>query len=279
MPHQVNRISRAAYAEARGRKLAGADDTDGRGQYARHAGAQGTARSRSSLRPPGITTSTSISHLALGMHGLYFLNQPQRAQVAELRDTAPAIARGPPTGAGSRPGQRSPARSVKIIFDEARPLADRERAAGPLLLANALDAARSEMDDLDAAVKSVRLALGDQGFARLHVIVVARAHGARRRGAVRVPLSACWASAKARGSSSRKASGTSRAISTLLGTHLIDASVGAAFSAMRFACIAICSRTRRRRCWQKRDQSPTWCRAQGRGAAGAASGRAARARA
>ena len=223
----LNRISRAAYASARTRALAAAGPALIVGP-SHITLVQGAARSELELAPPRYHDLKSISHLALGMHGLHLLNQPQPAQVAELRDAAQR-ALAALDGRGLTREQIDRQREiVKIMFDDTRPLADRQRAAGPLLLANALDAARAEIDDLDAAVKSVRATLGDGAFARLHVIVVG-AHMARegeiamqyfertlgeREGLKLVFAEGVW---------------DEPGELQLLGTHLIDASVGEAF--------------------------------------------------
>src|SRR6266852_1598170 len=94
--------------------------------------------------------------------------------------------------------------------------------------ANALDAARTEIADLDAAVEAVRRALGPAEFARLHVIVVG-AHMARegevamqyfekllgeREGLRLVFAEGLW---------------DEPSELQLLATHLLDASVGEGF--------------------------------------------------
>src|SRR3954463_12635631 len=83
----LNRISRAAYAAARGRALAAAGPALIVGP-SRITLLHGSARSEFELAPARYHDLKSISHLALGMHGLFLLDQPQPAQVAGLRDAA-----------------------------------------------------------------------------------------------------------------------------------------------------------------------------------------------
>src|SRR3954471_8491994 len=134
---ELNRMSRAAYAEARGRALAAAGPSLIVGP-SRITLLRGPARTEFELAPARYHDLKSISHLALGMHGLHLLNQPSPARVAALRDAAQRSLAAL-DGRGLTPQQLDRQREiVTIMFDEARPLAERERAAGPLLLANAL---------------------------------------------------------------------------------------------------------------------------------------------
>src|SRR3954469_4579030 len=82
---ELNRISRAAYAEARGRALAAAGPSLIVGP-SRITLLRGAARTEFELAPARYHDLKSISHLALGMHGLYLMSQPAPARVAELRD-------------------------------------------------------------------------------------------------------------------------------------------------------------------------------------------------
>lgn len=223
----VNRVARAAYAEARGRALSGAGPVLIVGP-ARITLLDGGGRSEFELSPARYHDLKSIAHLALGMHGLHFRNDPAPARVAELRDAAHR-ALAALDGRGLTPELLDRQREiVRILFDESQPIAARERAVAPLLLANALDAARTEIADLEAAVEAVRGALGPAKFGRLQVIVVG-AHMARegeiamqyfekllgeREGLRLVFAEGVW---------------DEPGELQLLGTHLIDASVGEAF--------------------------------------------------
>lgn len=171
----LNRIARGAYAEARGRALTGAGPVLIVGP-AHVTLLNGGSRTEYELAPARYQELKSIAHLALGLHALHYRAVPDRAAVERLR-----AASGQALDAlqGLTPGQMERQREiVRISFDETRPVAARERALAPLLLANALDAARAEIADLDAAVEGVRRALAPAEFARLHVIVVG-AHMAR----------------------------------------------------------------------------------------------------
>ena len=95
---------------------------------------------------------------------------------------------------------------LSAAVNHARDLPAYERAVAPLLLANAVDAARMEIDDLAAAVH----ALPPEVRERMHVIVVG-AHMARDREIAMQYF--------------EKLPGELQ----LLGTHLLDASVGQGF--------------------------------------------------
>ena len=197
------------------------------------------AGSRCSRAPQGPSSSwspgryddlKSIAHLALGLHSLFFQSDGDRARLAGLRSAAesalPAL-----RDRGLTPAQLDRQREIvrlSLAVQSARDLPAYERAVAPLLLANALDAARAEIADLDAAVEAARRALGPEEFARLHVVVVG-AHMARegeiamqyfekllgeREGLRLVFAEGLWDEA-----SELK----------LLATHLLDSSVGEGF--------------------------------------------------
>jgi hypothetical protein len=176
---ELNLAARAAYAEARERAQADAGPVLIVGP-ARitllHAGARGEFE----LRPARYDDLKAIDHFALGLHSLHFQASPDPARVAELR----ALAARALDALGSRgltPAQLERQREIvrlSLAPDGAQGSAAWERAVAPLLLANALDAARAEIADIDAAVAAARRALGAAEFARLHVIVVG-AHMAR----------------------------------------------------------------------------------------------------
>jgi hypothetical protein len=222
---ELNKEARAAYAEARERALghAGPVLIVGPGRITLlNAG----TRSEFELRPAIYDDLKAIDHLALGLHSLQFQATPDPKRVAELRALAAAAL----DALGSRgltPAQLE--RQREIVRLSFAPDAW-ERAVAPLLLANAVDAARAEIADMDAAVAAMRRALGPAELARLHVIVVG-AHMARegeiamqyfeqllgeREGLRLVYAEALW---------------DERSELQLLATHLIDADVGESFFA------------------------------------------------
>ena len=176
---ELNAAARAAYAEARGRALAAAGPVLIVGP-AQITLLDGAARSTFELTPPRYHFLKAMAHLALGLHALHYLAEPDPARLAALRSAASRAldelsTRGLPEAQLNR--QREIVR-LSLAFSADGGLAGYERAVAPLLLANALDAARAEIADLDAAVEAARRALGPAGFARLHVVVVG-AHMAR----------------------------------------------------------------------------------------------------
>ena len=175
----LNRVARAEYEEARGRALSHAGPVlivgPGRIKLL-----QGTSRVEFELVPRSYQDLKSIAHLALGMHSLFFQTDGDPARLAGLRAAATNALltlsdRGLTSAQLDR--QREIVR-LSLAVEGARDIPAYERAVAPLLLANALDAARAEIADLDAAVEAVRRALGAQEFARLQVVVVG-AHMAR----------------------------------------------------------------------------------------------------
>lgn len=224
----LNRTARAAHAEARARALANAGPVLIVGP-ARVTLLHGGSRHEFELHPQRYHDLKSIAHLALGLHALHFQAAPDPGRLQELRDAAtralPALAsRGLSTEQIER--QREIVR-LSLAFEGPAGLAAYERAVAPLLLANAMDAARAEIADLDAAVAATRLLLGPE-FARL-CVVVPGAHMARegelalqyfeqllgeREGLRLVFAEGLWHEA---------------AQLELLGTHLLDASVGEGF--------------------------------------------------
>src|SRR3954469_954182 len=221
----LNRIARDAYADARARALASAGPVLIVGP-ARIALLNGGARTDYELAPAPYQELKAICHLALGLHALHYRAVPEPQRLGQLRAAADraieALHALPPEQVER---QRE---IVRLSFDETRPFELRERAVAPLLLANALEAARAEIADLDVAVESVRRALTAPELARLHVIVVG-AHMARegeiamqyfekvlgeREGLRLVFAEGLWDEASEL---------------QLLATHLLDASVGESF--------------------------------------------------
>jgi hypothetical protein len=225
----LNRQARAAYAEARTRALAGAGPVLIVGPAHVTLLHDGAWR-EFELQPRLYHDLKTIAHLALGLHSLCFATKPDPVRWQALRDAAPAALReleGHGLEAEQLQRQREIVRLSLALQDPAG-LAEYERAVAPLLLANAEDAARAEIGDLDGAVGAARQELGEAGFARLHVVVVG-AHMARegeiamqyfeqllgeREGLRLVFAEGLWDEASEL---------------QLLGTHLLDASVGQGF--------------------------------------------------
>lgn len=222
----LNHAARAAYADARSRALQHAGPVLIVGPAHVTLLANG-ARSEMELTPPRYHELKSMAHLALGLHSLFFESQGDPARLAELRKDASAAL---DALQGLTPEQLQRQREIVRLSLGVNGPADLpayERAVAPLLLANAVDAAQGEIDDLDKAVDATRRTLGDD-FARLHVIVVG-AHMARegeismqyfekllgeREGLRLVFAEGVW---------------DEPGELQLLGTHILDASVGEGF--------------------------------------------------
>jgi len=175
----LNRVARTAYAEARDRALANAGPVLIVGP-AHITLLQGASRTELELVPAIYQDLKSIAHLALGLHSIYFESPGDPARLAGLRAAASRALEGL-GDRGFTSAQIDRQREIirlSLAVGGARDLPAYERAVAPLLLANALDAASAEIADLDAALAAARGALGPEGFARLHVIVVG-AHMAR----------------------------------------------------------------------------------------------------
>jgi hypothetical protein len=220
-PTDLNAVARADYAEARQRLLSQAGPILIVGPKQIKL-IDGKDPEFLELAPPAYHQLKAISHLALGVHSLFLAQTPPPEKLAELRNAA---------GKAQLPEPRErQERIVKLslqALDGSLDVATYEREVGPLLLENALDAARLEIADLDAAVARAKARLGP-GFADLHVIVVG-AHMARegeialqyfeklfheREGLRIVFAEGVW---------------DEPAALQLLGTHLIDATVGQGF--------------------------------------------------
>ncbi|HLQ38118.1 MAG TPA: hypothetical protein VK348_09970 [Planctomycetota bacterium] len=225
----LNRVARAAYAAARTRALANAGPVLIAGPE--HVTLlHGGARDEFELLPARYQDLKSIAHLALGLHALWFQAVPDPASLRQLQAAAAKAVLALGTrglSAEQIERQREIVRLSRAV-DGAAALPAYERAVAPLLLANALDAARAEIADLDAVVLATRSALGPADFARLQVVVVG-SHMARegdpvmqyfeqllgeREGLRLVFAEGLWDEA---------------AELQLLGTHLLDASVGEGF--------------------------------------------------
>src|SRR5215813_2127444 len=172
---ELNHFARTAYAQARERALANAGPVLIVGPE-RITLLQAGVRSELELRPARYQDLKAIAHLALGMHALQFQAAPDPARVAELRGLAEKALEA--LGRDLTPAQIERQRKIVRLTLEPDRSVGWERAVAPLLLENALDAARAEIGDLDAAMGDVRRRLGPAELERLHVIVVG-AHMAR----------------------------------------------------------------------------------------------------
>jgi hypothetical protein len=225
----LNRVARAAYAEARSRALGHAGPVLIVGP-AHIALLNGASREELELVPPRYHDLKSIAHLALGLHALWFESRGDPARLGELQAAASrALAALQDRGFTAEQIDRQRAIfRLSLAVRSAGDLPGYERAVAPLLLANALDAAAAEIADLDAAVAAVRRSLPPEEIARLHVVVVG-AHMARegeiamqyfekvlgeREGLRLVYAEGVWDEASEL---------------QLLATHLLDASVGEGF--------------------------------------------------
>src|SRR5205814_8690082 len=83
----LNRVARAAYADARGRALAGSGPVLIVGP-ARIALLNAGTRTEYELVPARYHDLKAIAHLALGLHALHFHTAPDAARLAELRAAA-----------------------------------------------------------------------------------------------------------------------------------------------------------------------------------------------
>lgn len=172
---ELNRCARAAYAEARERALANSGPVLIVGPdriTLLHAG----TRRELELRPARYQDLKAMAHVALGLHALQFQATPDPARVAELRALAEKALES--VGRDLTPAQVERQRQIVRLTLGPDRSAGWERAVAPLLLENALDAARAEIADLDAAITAVHRLLGPAELERLHVIVVG-AHMAR----------------------------------------------------------------------------------------------------
>ena len=141
---------------------------------------QRSSRREFELVPRSYQDLKSMAHLALGLHSLFFQADPDAARLAGLRAAAgnALLALRDRGLTSARLDRQREIVRLSLSVESARDLPGYERAVAPLLLANALDAARAEIADLDAAVEATRRALGPEQFAVLHVVVVG-AHMAR----------------------------------------------------------------------------------------------------
>ncbi len=150
---------------------------------------RGGVETRERFTPPLYHQLKSISHLALGIHGALRpsvarpVDQALRDRVASLRDKAGVVA-GRLGEIGLPPALVERQRRVlgmSLAFldrvtaagtvDEAA-IQEYGRAVAPLLLANAADAARVQLDGLHAVVQRWRSQLTPDEWQRLYVVVL-----------------------------------------------------------------------------------------------------------
>jgi len=229
---RLNQAARTSYAEARGRALAHAGPVIWAGtdkMVLLRAG----ARDEASAIPPGYHELKSVAHVALGLHGLLADGHPDPARLRELRQAiegaSPALQQFPPEQAAR---QREILSSALALLDGPHAPADLaswERKVAPLLLANAYDAARAQLELVDKAVRAWRAKLTEAEWSGLHVIVVG-AHMARE-GELKMQYFARLLGEPAEGGRLvfAEALWTEPQGLELLGTHLLDGAVGAAF--------------------------------------------------
>ena len=223
----LNKIARADYAQARTRLL-------------QHAGPillvtdklsllRGERREEASLTPPGFDELKAIAHAPLGLHALFVDGDPEPARLEELRAAIRRVLAELPslplTEAQRQRQVRLLEASLRLSSHAELPAFEKEVA--PLLLDNAREAARAQVDLLHEGVKRFRDLLGTD-LDRVHVVIIA-AHMPRqgllalayferllheREGGRIVYAEEKWAEKDAL---------------SLLGTHLIDASIGQGF--------------------------------------------------
>jgi hypothetical protein len=222
----LNSIARADYAQARDRALANAGPAllVGPSQITL---LDGPRRLSFELAPAAYQELKTVAHLALGIHSLFFEQAPSREKLLELRNAAQRL----PLPQPHERQERIVHLSLRLIDDAlgGHPnLAAYEREVAPLLLENAVDAARLEIADLDRAVAQVRAALGEGGFARLHVVVVG-AHMAREGEISLQYFEKLFGEREGQRIVFAEGLWDEKSELTLLATHLLDSSIGEGF--------------------------------------------------
>lgn len=222
----LNTIARADYAQARDRALAHTGPVLLVGP-AQVTLVDGSRRLSMELAPPAYHQLKTVAHVALGIHSLFFDETPERDKLLELRAAAERMPLPEP-----RPReQRIVELSLRLIDSALEGHADLgayEREVAPLLLENAVDAARLEIADLDQAVAQVRAALGEAGFARLHVVVVG-AHMAREGEISLQYFEKLFGEREGQRVVFAEGLWDEKSELTLLATHLLDSSIGEGF--------------------------------------------------
>ena len=169
-----------------------------------------------------------MAHASIGLHALFLEGPADPARLEELRAAIQGVLAALPALPFSEEQRRRQRRILEASLLVTAPdqLLRYEREVAPLLLANARDAARAQVDLIHAAVARFREQLGP-AFAQVHVLIISghmpregqvalayfeRLFGEREGGRI-VYAEEKWAEADAM---------------ALLATHLIDASVGQA---------------------------------------------------
>jgi hypothetical protein len=222
----LNALARAGYAQARGRAVAkaGAVLLVGPAQI---TFLNGPRRQQLELAPPAYHQLKAVAHLALGLHSLFFAEAPPREKLLELRAAAEKL----PLPEPRERQERIVRRSLQLIDDALLGHADLrlyEREIAPLLLENAVDAARLQIADLDRAVAEVRQQLGEASFKHLHV-VIAGAHMAREGEISLQYFEKLFGEREGQRIVFAEGLWDEPAQLNLLGTHLLDSSIGEGF--------------------------------------------------
>jgi hypothetical protein len=223
---ELNSIARADYAQARDRALANAGPMLLVGP-AQITLVDGSRRISMELAPAAYHQLKTVAHLALGIHSLFFAATPSREKLLELRDAALRM----PLPEPRQRERRIVDLSLRLIDQAVQGHADLaryEREVAPLLLENAVDAARLQIADLDRAVAQVRASLGEARFARLHVVVVG-AHMAREGEISLQYFEKLFGEPEGQRVIFAEGLWDEKSELTLLATHLLDSSIGQGF--------------------------------------------------
>jgi len=223
----LNLAARADYAQARTRMLQSAGPillvSD------KLILIQGDRREEAPLSPPGFDELKSIAHAPLGMHALFALGPADPARLEELRAAIRRVQSelpSMPLNAAQRARQQR-ILEASLQLDARDQLAPYEKAMAPLLLENAREAARDQVDLLHAGVKLFRRQLGED-FDRLHVVIIA-GHMPRPGLLALAYFERLLGEAEGNRIVYAEEKWAEKDALTLLGTHLIDGSIGQGF--------------------------------------------------
>jgi hypothetical protein len=235
----LNAEVRADYAEARARALAAAGPILIAGPDKLKL-LRGGAREEAPLDPPGYHELKAVAHVPLGLHALLAEGALDDARVAALRRLRSAIeaaAAALPSASFSEAQlvrqRRIIAASLALLdgaaeHRSAEGLAAFEQSVAPLLLENARDAARAQLELIHRTVTAFRARMGPREWSSLHVVIVG-AHMARDRQIALQYFQRLFNEPE--GGRIIYAEGLWREQDALalLATHLIDAGAGAGF--------------------------------------------------
>ncbi|HEY2029322.1 MAG TPA: hypothetical protein VGH20_08950 [Myxococcales bacterium] len=222
----LNALARADYAQARDRAFANAGPALLVGP-AQITLVDGSRRVSMELAPAAYHQLKTVAHLALGIHSLFFEEVPPHEKLLELRAATLRMPLPEPRQRQERIVQLS-LRTIDDALAGHADLAAYEREVAPLLLDNAVDAARLQIADLDRAVAQVRARLGEAGFARLHVVVVG-AHMAREGEISLQYFEKLFGEREGQRIVFAEGLWDEKSELTLLATHLLDSSIGEGF--------------------------------------------------